>query len=296
MIKRVLKRIEYYDYCQLLKNKIMYLFINDENFLKKRYKKIFDRKLDINFPQTYNEKIQWRILKDRNKIYTYLADKYKVREYVKEKIGEEYLIKLLGVYSKAEDIPYEDLPNKFVMKCNHDSGSVLICKDKKKINIKKINRKMNFFLKRNFYYLTREWHYKNISPLIICEELLEEKGELPIDYKFHIFNKNKKTKIYIQCVDIDKQNKRKRIFLEEDWKKAPFNYKYNRLEEIPQKPYNLELMLKLAKQLAENFSYVRVDFYEINKKIYFGELTFTPGAGLERISPMEWDYKLGELF
>ncbi|WP_407536948.1 ATP-grasp fold amidoligase family protein [Cetobacterium somerae] len=201
--------------------KIISKIISDEKYIRIKYKFKFGKELDLDNPKTFNEKIQWRILKDRKDIYTQLADKYLVRDYVKEKIGEEYLIKLLGVYERAEDIDYDKLPNKFVLKCNHDSGSVILCEDKLTFDRKEANKKLNFFLKRNFYFQTREWHYRNIKPLIICEEFLEETGKVVDDYKVYIFNKkNQKSLSFIQIEEDRFENHRRGIYTE-NWELLP---------------------------------------------------------------------------
>ncbi|WP_432205339.1 ATP-grasp fold amidoligase family protein (plasmid) [Cetobacterium somerae] len=294
-IKNIIKKAPGFDNLNLLRFRINYFLKDDETVIKEKYRAIFGKELNLENPKTFNEKIQWRILKDRKDIYTQLADKYLVRDYVKGKIGEEYLIKLLGVYEKAEDIDYDKLPNKFVLKCNHDSGSVIICKDKSTFNKKEANKKLNFSLKRNFYYITREWHYKNIKPLIICEEFLEENGKAPKDYKFHIFNNSKGSNIFIQC-DVDRFDGHKRAMLDEKWKLTSFEYKKKTPNIIPEKPLKFDEMKKLALKLSKDFEMSRIDFYEVNEKIYFGEITFTSEAGTGIFYPDEWDYKLGEMW
>lgn len=295
VIKDIIKKAPGFDNLNFLRCRVNYFLKDDETVIREKYRTAFGRELNLENPKTFNEKIQWRILKDRKDIYTKLTDKYSVRDYIREKIGEEYLIKLLGVYVKAEDIDYDKLPDKFVLKCNHDSGSVIICKDKSTFNKKEANRKLNFFLKRNFYYMTREWHYKNIKPLIICEEFLEEDGKAPKDYKFHIFNNSKGQNMFIQC-DIDRFDGHRRAILDENWKLCSFLLKHKNPNQLPKKPKNFIEMKKLALELSKNYEAVRVDFYEVNGKIYFGEITFTPGAGTENFYPNEWDYKLGKMW
>lgn len=286
-VKSIIKKTPGFDNLNLLRFRVNYFLKDDETVIRERYKTVFGRELNLENPKTFNEKIQWRILKDRKDIYTQLADKYLVRNYVKEKIGEEYLIKLLGVYEKAEDIDYSRLPNKFVLKCNHDSGSVIICKDKSTFNIKESNKRLNFFLKRNFYYMTREWHYKNIKPLIICEEFLEvNNGEL-YDYKFHCFDGK------IEMIQVANNSHTGNNIYSFDWQLLPFKYLNENHNEtiVPQK---LEEMKKIVKILSEGFNYVRIDLYEYENKIYFGEITFTPNAGYGKFFPEKWDYFYGE--
>lgn len=294
-MKNFIKKLPGFENLNLLRIRINYFLKDDEKFIRERYKEVFSKELDLENPKSFNEKIQWRILRDRQEKYTILADKYKVRDYVKEKIGEKYLIKLLGVYERPEDIDYDKLPNKFVLKCNHDSGSVIICKDKSTFNKKEATRKLKFFLKRSFYYSTREWHYKDIKPLIICEEFLCLKnGNIPEDYKIYVFNRKDKTEVFIQ-VEEDRFGDHRRGVYDEQWNLLPLervlkNPKYNR------KPNNLKQMIFLSKELSKEFEFVRVDFYEIENKLYFGELTFTPAAGLTKFTPDEWDYKFGDMW
>ena len=168
------------------KNKI---YIRDDYFLKLQYKDIIGKKLNLENPKTFNEKLQWLKLNDRKDIYTTMVDKYEVKDYVANIIGKEYVIPTLGIYDKFEDINFENLPNQFVMKCTHDSGSTIVCKDKSKLNIKQIKNKLNKFLKKNFYYEGREWPYKNVKPRIIIEQYMENDNGTPIaDYKFYCFS------------------------------------------------------------------------------------------------------------
>lgn len=271
--------------------------ISDEKYIYIKYKLKFKKILNLKNPETFTEKIQYRILKDKKNAYTNLTDKYLVREYIKEKIGEKYLIKLLGVYEKVEDIDYNKLPDKFVLKCNHDSGSVIICKDKLSFDKKEAHKKLRFYLKRNYYYQTRETHYKNIKPLIICEEFLEENNKAPIDYKYHCLNND----IQFIQVDISRFEDHKRNNFDKNWKLTPFifgpkEYNFDNNSERVRKPESFEKMKELSLKIAEDFDYCRVDFYEVNGKIYFGEITFTPGGGMEIFSPIEWDYKIGKLW
>lgn len=299
IIKSIIKKTPGFDNLNLLRFRINYFLKDDETFIRERYKNVFERELNLENPKTFNEKIQWRILKDKKDIYTNLADKYLVREYVKKKIGKEYLVKILGVYEKAEDIDYDKLPNKFVLKCNHDAGSTIICKDKLSFNKKEANKKLNFFLKRNFYYMTREWHYKNIKPLIICEEYIEifkkDRNEnlLPEDYKFHCF----KGKIEIIEVQFERYGgKRKINVYDSEWNLLDFIMGYPNADYKIKKPLNFNKTKELSEKLSSDFDYCRVDFYLVEDKIYFGEITFTPCSGLDKYEPIEWDYKLGEMW
>lgn len=266
--------------------KILSYIISDELYIKIKFKKTFRRNLNLDNPQTFNEKIQWRILKERKSEYTEFADKYLVRDYIKDKIGEQYLIKLLGVYSSSKDIDYEKLPNKFVLKCNHDSGSVVICKDKATLDKKSVNHKLDFYLKKNFYYQTREWHYKDIKPKIICEELLEDIKEL-YDYKFHCFEGK------VEIIQVANNSHTGNNMYTKEWELLPFTY-LNKNYDGVQKPKNIKEMIRIAEKLAEDFNYVRIDLYESNSKIYFGEITFTSNGGFGKFNPESWDYYYGK--
>ncbi|MEG2847762.1 MAG: ATP-grasp fold amidoligase family protein [Bacilli bacterium] len=297
-IKSIIKKTPGFDSLNLLRFRVNYFLKDDEIVIKERYKKIFGRELNLENPRTFNEKIQWRILKDRKDIYTKLADKYLVRDYIKEKIGEEFLIKLLGVYEKAEDIDYDRLPNKFVLKCNHDSGSVIICKDKSKFDKKEANKKLNFFLKRNFYYMTREWHYKNIKPLIICEEFL---GEDPDEFRVWVFN-GKVHYISTNLFEVNLKNMGKkkikgRSFYNSNWELQNFSIGYPVYKIKEKKPQFLEELIKLSETLATQFDQCRVDFYfTSHNELKFGELTFTHAAGTQKFYPIGMDKEFGKLF
>lgn len=284
-------------YYKLLKS--LSLVMSDEIFIKLKYFYKLKKRLNLKNPKTFNEKIQWRILNDRKDIYTQLADKYLVREYVKEKIGEKYLIKILGIYKQPNEIEYNKLPNKFVIKCNHDAGSVIICLDKKNLKIEEINKKLNFFLKRNFYYFSREWHYKNIKPLIICEEFKpifkkdKNGNELPEDYKLHCFN-GKVQFLEVQFNRFD--GKRSINIYDPSWNLLKFKMGNGNVDYCVEKPTQLNKMKELAEILSKDFDYCRVDFYISEEKIYFGEITFTPCSGFDKFEPREWDYKIGQIW
>lgn len=222
---------------------------------------------------------------------TRLADKYLVRDYVKKKIGKEYLIPLLGVYDKFEEINFDALPKKFVIKCNHGSGYNIIVKDKSKLNLKDIKNKINKWMKINFALaFGLELHYRDIEPRIIIEEFIDDgSGDLK-DYKITCFN----GKPRLIWVDSDRHTKHKRNLYDLNWKQL--SYKINCHYETfpsPEKPKNLKKLLKLASILSKNFIYVRVDFYIINQIIFFSEMTFTSGSGYEKIKPKSFDLYLG---
>jgi len=267
-------------------------FLPEKTDISWRYFNIFNKKIDFKNPKTFNEKLQWLKLYNHNPQYTQLVDKFEVREYIKKEIGEKYLIPIYGVWEKFEDIDFNSLPNQFVLKCTHDSGSVVICKDKETLNIRDIKSEFNKALKKNFYYSSREWPYKNIKPRIICEELLvdELQGEL-IDYKIMCFNGE--PRCLFLCLERRSDDGLKVDFYDLDWNPLPFERHYPRSNQTIQKPTCLDEMLELSKTLSKGIPFVRVDFYIVNDQIKFGELTFFPGSGMEEFTPESYDCLLG---
>lgn len=271
------------------------MLFDDQTEIKRRYKKRFGVEPNLSVPTTFNEKILHRILFEKNHLFTEYSDKLLVRNYISDVIGDEYLIPLIAKYSDANDINFDQLPDKCVLKCNHDSGSVVIFDKNKNQCQNLIRKKLNSCLSTNYYNCTREWQYKDIKPFIICEEFISDNDEAPKDYKFHVFNCDvNNPKIFVQC-DSDRYIKHTRNFYNKNWELLPFRLTYEN-SVIDPKPHNLELMVKLVKLLSKDFNYVRVDFYEVNNKIYFGEMTFTAGSGLEVFYPNSWDSKLGSLW
>lgn len=256
--------------------KFQNLFVSDEAYARKRYKRKFGKELDLENPKTFMEKMQWLKLYDQKPIQTICADKIAVRDYVKEKIGESYLTSMEGIFLKASEVIPENIPDfPVIIKCNHNSAAYTIVKDKHKINWKKERVKFYNSLKQNYYKQAREWQYKNIPPKILVEKLLIDKhGNIPKDYKFFCFDGVTK---FIQ-VDIDRQENPKRNFYDANWKLMPLRLNLNNGEETP-RPKNLDLMVELAYKLSNNFSFARVDFYTLDDKVYFGEITFHPGSG-----------------
>lgn len=269
--------------------------INDiyQKIVKERWFKMINKPLNLDNPVTFNEKIQWLKLYNSIPIKTRLADKYLVREYVKNKIGKEYLIPLLGVYDKFEEINFGMLPDKFVIKCNHGSGYNIIVKDKSKLNLKDIQTTINNWMNINYPFVYgMELHYRDIEPKIIIEEFMDDgTGDLK-DYKITCFN----GKPELIWVDSDRFTNHKRNLYDLNWKQLP--YKINSHYETfpsPEKPKNLKKLLKFASILSNNFIYVRVDFYIINQKIFFSEMTFASESGYGNIEPHNFDLYLGSL-
>jgi len=270
----------------------MLTWLPDRTFIRIMYRACFGKRIDLVSPQTFNEKLQWLKLYNRKPIYTLMVDKYRVREYIANRIGSEYLIPLLGVWNNPEDIDFEKLPDQFVLKCNHDSGSLFICKDKSKIDVNAIKAKLKKALKRNYYSGSREWPYKNVKPCIIAEKLMidESTSELR-DYKFFCFNG------VCKCfkVDFDRFTEHHANYYDRYGKWLDFG------EAIcpPVKtknivlPEELEKMIELAETLSKDEPFLRVDFYVVNGKIYFGELTLFPASGFGPFIPEDADLTLG---
>lgn len=289
MKKITLKRIQFH----FAKKNI--LKMPDEEYIKYQYKDVFGKEINLENPQTFNEKLQWLKLNDRKDIYTKMADKYEVKEYVANIIGEEHIIPTLGIYNKFEEINFDKLPNQFVIKCTHDSGSVIICRDKNKINKRKWRKEINKNLKNKFFYIAREWCYKNIKPRIIIEEYMEDKkNEEMTDYKFYCFNGVPKY-LYVSK-GLENHMTAKISFFDENYNFAKFKRTdYKGFEEKPEKPHQFEEMKELSKKLAKGIPFVRVDFYEVNGIIYFSEFTFFPCGGYMPFDPIEYDSILGDL-
>lgn len=268
--------------------------MEDEKYLKMIYKSAFNKELDLENPKTFNEKMQWLKLNDRKDIYTTMVDKYEVKKYVSDIIGEEYVIPTLGIWNNFDEINFEQLPNQFVLKCTHDSGGLVICKDKSKLDIKKAKKIINKCLKQNYYYKTREWPYKNVKPRIIAEQFVEDNNDKELrDYKFFCFNGEPK----LMFIASGRQNPNSETCF--DFYDMDFNH-LNILNGHPMakieihKPINFEKMKELSRTLSQNIPILRVDFYEVNGKILFGELTFSHWGGIIPFEPEEWDYKIGE--
>lgn len=265
--------------------------MDDEKYLKRKYKACMGKELHLDSPQTYNEKLQWLKLHDRKPEYTMMVDKYAVKRYVADIIGEKYIIPTLGVWNHFEEIDFDKLPNQFVLKCTHDSGGIVICKDKNKLDLKSAKKKIEKCLKRNYYCSNREWPYKDVKPRIIAEEyMIDESGYELKDYKFFCFNGEPK----MMFIATDRGSDTKFDFYDMEFNHLPFTNGHPNANKQIKKPKNYSTMIALSAKLSFGIPHVRVDFYNINGKIYFGELTFFHWSGLVPFEPEEWDYKLGD--
>lgn len=279
-----------------LGGKGMLNWVPDSIYLKGCFRAKMGYPLDLKNPQTFNEKIQWLKLHDRKPEYTQMVDKYAVREYIAKTIGEEYLIPLLGVWDRFDDIDFDQLPDQFVLKCNHDSGTVVICKDKKTFDIDAASKKINARINYNYYNVWREWPYKDVKHRIIAEKYMSQMGcDDLVDYKIMCFNG--KAKCEFICTNRRSETGLNVTFFDLDWQRLPFERPHHPVDQNEiNKPNQLSKMISLAETLAVALDtiFVRIDFYEVNNQLYFGEFTLYPASGLEGFTSFQWDNKLGD--
>ena len=270
-------------------------FIPDRPYLELMYRLKVGKKLHLDNPLTFNEKIQWMKLYDRKPEYTVMVDKVKAKDYVASKIGEEYIIPTLGVWADPEDIDFDSLPDQFVLKCNHNSGSLVICKDKSKLDVKKAKRILGKGLRENYFKGFREWAYKDVPRRILAEKyMVDESGTELKDYKMFCFN----GKVYCTYVCSDRMSLDGLhiTFYDREWNKLPIRRASHPVsKEGIERPTNYGKMIRLAEELTKDIPFVRCDFYDISGSLYFGELTLYPAGGFERFSPNDWDLRFGEM-
>lgn len=279
----------------LILDRIAFLFA-DKTFLKIEYYLRIGKTLNLKNPQTFNEKLQWLKLHNRKPEYTQMVDKIGAKDFVSAIIGSEYIIPTIACYDSVEDIDWSTLPNQFVIKCTHDSGGLVVCKDKSSLDLGKAKKTLNWGLKRDYYYQNREWPYKNVPHKLICEKYMEDESGYELkDYKFFCFN----GRCEFFKIDFDRQKSHHANYFNRDCELMPFGEvvcppDYNRELKIPS---NIGEMINKAEQIAVsiNNAFVRVDLYNINGQVYFGEITFYPASGVGKFEPEEWDFKLGEM-
>lgn len=264
----------------------------DGTYLRLRYLIAFRKPLHLKNPRTFNEKLQWLKLYDRNPEYTRMVDKFEAKKYVAERIGEEYIVPTLGVWDRFDEIDFDALPDQFVLKCTHDSGGLVICKDKKSLDLDAAREKITACLKENYYWDYREWPYKNVKPRIIAEPYLrdDETGELR-DYKFYTFGGEVKALLIISGRDTPDAGG---DYFDAEFHHLDMQWGYKNAKTLPAPPKSMEDMIRLAQLLSKSTPELRVDFYEINGKPFFGEMTFFDGGGLEKIVPEKWDRIFGD--
>ncbi len=263
----------------------------DRPYLEICYKIHIGKKLNLKNPKSFNEKLQWLKLYDRKPEYTKMVDKYEVKKYVADRIGEEYIIPTIGVWDKVEDIDFDKLPDQFVLKCTHDSGGLIICKDKSKLDIEEAKKKLKHFYNRKYFYLHREWPYKNVKPRIIAEKfMVDESGTELKDYKFFCFNGEPKA-LYIAT---DRGIDTRFDFYDMEFHHMDFTNGHKNSDKSIKKPAGFDEMVKLSKILSKSMPHVRIDFYDINGKVYFGEITFYHMSGFAPFKPEKYDKMFGE--
>lgn len=267
----------------------------DELYLKMLFPLRTGYKLNLKNPQTFNEKLQWLKLHNRKAEMVKMVDKVDAKEYVANIIGEEYIIPTLGVYNSVDEIDFNKLPNQFVLKCTHDSGGIVICNDKSKLDIEAAKEKLRRGLKVNYYYQNREWPYKQVKPRIIAEQyMVDESGYELKDYKFFCFDGEVKL-LFIASDRGSKTEETKFDFFDTNFNHMSFTNGHPNSTKRIAKPKGFDEMKKIAATLSKGHPHLRVDLYDINGNIYFGELTFYHWSGMTTFEPTEWDYKLGEL-
>lgn len=295
IINRTIKFLRNKDYRFRLLSEIgLYDRMPDKEYLFRRYKSMMGKELNLCNPRTFNEKIQWLKLYNRNPEYTLMVDKVEVKKWVAKVIGEQYVIPTIGVWDKPEDIDFDSLPNQFVLKCNHNSGiGMYICQDKNKINKRKILKNLKKGLRENKYLSEREWAYKNVKRRILAEKFMQDKeSEALNDYKFFCFNGEVKA-LYIATERQNPCDETRFDFFDADYNHLEFTNAHPNAIYPPAKPHNFELMKKIACKLSKGIPHVRVDLYEVDGQVFFGEMTFYHMSGMFPFSPEEWDYTFG---
>ena len=273
-------------------------WMSDEAFIKKKFRYTMGYPLNLEVPKTFNEKLQWLKLYDRRPEYTIMVDKYAVKKYVADKIGEEYIIPTLGVWDNPDDIDFDALPSRFVLKCNHNSGlGMCICKDKSKLDIEKVRSELRRGLAQDYYLTGREWPYKNVSRKIIAEEYIEDKGKaVPEDYKVYCIN-GKPLYIVVFHNRFNDSEELSETVYNTSWQPQHISldehFKVSDIVELV--PKCLDKMLEFAEMLSTNMSQSRIDFYVVNNRLYFGEITLYTASGFQKMIPESLDYELGKL-
>jgi hypothetical protein len=270
--------------------------LSDKTYIKIAYFRRFHKFPNLKNPQTFNEKLQWLKLYDRNPIYTTMVDKHDAKKYVADIIGEEHIIPTLGVWERFEDIDFDALPEQFVLKCTHDSGGLAICRDKSSFDKLSAERKIKKSLKTNYYLGGREWPYKNVKPRILAEKFMsdEKNRNSLMDYKFYCFDGEPKF-LYISS-GLENHSTAHISFVTLDWEFAPYQRSdYANFEELPPKPERFDEMLEYCRKLSAGKSFLRVDLYEINDTVYFSELTFSPCSGHMPFKDKSHDKLIGDM-
>ncbi|EIF6165038.1 glycosyl transferase [Clostridium perfringens] len=275
----------------------------DKLYLQIHYRLCVGKHLNINNPKTFSEKLQWLKLYDRKESYIKMVDKYEAKKYVAKMIGDKYIVPTLGVWDNVEQIDWDNLPNQFVLKCTHDSGGLVICKDKASFDIDMAKERLNRSLKNDYYLRGREWPYKNVKRKIIAEKYLNisKDDKLNVsdlaDYKFFCFSGQPS---FCQVI-LDRSVNETIDFFDMEWKKCAFsglaaqNEVFAHSKKYIPEPKNFEKMKYFSRILSKDIPFSRIDFYEVDGKLYFGEITLYPASGFGEFSPVEWNEKIGDM-
>lgn len=295
MLKKLTRYVRDKDYRFLIDAGLLHKYdsMPDEAFLKRKFKASMGKELDLENPTTFNEKLQWIKLYDRDPAYTVMADKHLVKDYVAQKLGAQYIIPTLGVWDDPEDIDFDILPQRFVLKCNHNSGlGMYICHDKSQMDKKAVIKGLKKGLQENYYLSCREWPYKDIPRKIIAEKYMEDASGGLVDYKVHCFGGE--PKFILVCGDRFSGKGLTEDFVTPGWERMDVKRPGIKLsEQLLEKPAELEEILELSKALAADIPFARTDFYIIDHKVYFSEITFFPAAGFKSFEPEAWDETFG---
>ena len=268
--------------------------MDDKSYLEKCFNAYLGYELDLNNPMSFNEKLQWLKLNDRNPLYTKLVDKYEAKLWVADKIGDNHIVNTLGLWDTFDEINFDALPDRFVLKCTHDSGGLAICRNKANFDLASAKKKIDKSLKRNYYWQGREWPYKDVKPRIIAEEFLDTGESDLIDYKFYCFDGVPKF-LYVSA-GMESHETARVCFLDTKWN--PINIErtdYKKFDVVPDKPDALDDMLRIAKVLSAGIPHVRVDLYDISGTVYFSEMTFSTNSGFIPFTTYEADLAIGQL-
>lgn len=272
-----------------------YDHLADREFIQLMYPLVMEKNIDLEHPQTFNEKIQWLKLNDHRPEYTVLVDKYRVRDYIAKNFGNQYLIPLLGVWEDPDEIDFDTLPEQFVLKCNHNSGlGMCICKNRADLNTEQVRRNLKKGLKENYYLRGREWPYKNVPRKILCEKYMTaQDGAEIIDYKVHNFNGT--PQFILVCSQRFSEKGLCEDFYTIQWDKMDVKRPETPNSGEIKKPRNLDKMLEISRQISSGYPFIRTDFYEIDGKLYFGEITLYPASGWAKFDPEEYDMIFGNM-
>ena len=283
-----------YDFWAHALNRLVYV-LPDKWYLFFRFKNRVGYWPHLNHPRTFNEKLQWLKLNDRHAEYTQMVDKIDAKKYVASIIGDKYIIPTLGVWNSVDEIEWDKLPNQFVIKVSSDSGGIVVCKDKQTLDIEKAKEKLSNGWGKNYYVHNKEYPYRDLTPRIIAEEYKEDESGYELrDYKIFCFNGE--PKILFVASDRQKAGEDTKFdFFDLNWNHLPFTNGHPNSKEHIAKPKNFEEMLEIAKKLSVGIPQVRIDLYNCNGQIYFGEITFFHWSGMTAFDPIEWDFKLGKM-